>query len=249
MVKKLIKLKRTELIAALVACVVLVGASIYVNIPKTSPEYYGTLQPSGLRGESVPQILPQPETRLEDARIREIRHWIKGELTKGRFEEVLLAIEEKTDEHGGYVYSEEMTFTDDLWTGEVVSRIPQNKSTVFVFQVRQSISENGRVVSITTSIRDITGTIGTSEEKPHATIRVTLAEISNIPVIGIPIVAGIIPYLNTFFTWVVSGIIVGLPTYFTLLGIVLLIDRALIPIANKLFRGRLNRGGKGRSSQ
>jgi len=241
----LIKPKRTELIAALIVCVVLVGASIYVNMPQTSPEYYGSART--LWGGPAP--LPQPETTIADERIKDIRHWIKGELTKGRFEEVLLTIEEKTDEHGGYVYSEEMTFTDDLWTGEVVSRIPQNKSTVFVFQVRQTISENGRVVSITTSIRDITGTVGTSEEKPHATIRVTLAEISDKPVIGIPIVAAIIPYLNTFFTWVVSGVIIGLPTYFTLLGVVLLIDRALLPIANKLFRGRLNRSEKRLSQQ
>jgi len=130
-----------------------------------------------------------------------------------------------------------------------VSRIPQNKSTVFVFQVRQTISENGRVVSITTSIRDITGTVGTSETKPHATIRVTLAEISDKPGIEIPLVAGILPYLNTFFTWVVTGVIIGLPTYFTLLGVALLINRALIPVANKLFRGRLNRGGKNPTPQ
>jgi len=244
-VRKLIKPKKTELVAALIVCVVLVGASIYVNMPKTSPEYYGTIQPyQSLRGADAPQILPQTETGFADSRIKDIRHWIKGELTKGKFEEVLLTIEEKTDEHGGYVYSEDMTFTDDLWTGEIVSRIPQNKSTVFVFQVRQVISENGRVVSITTSIRDITGTVGISEEKPHATIRVTLVEVSDEPVGGIPIVTGIIPYLSTFFTWVVTGIIIGLPAYFTLLGVVLLIDRALIPVANKLFKGRLNRGGK-----
>lgn len=244
------KPKRKELAAALIVCVVLVGASIYVNMPKTSPEYYGALQPlEGLKGAFAPQSLPQTETGLDDARIRDIRHWIKGELVKGEFEEVLLAIEEKTDEYGGYVYSEDMTFTNDLWIGEVVSRIPQNKSTVFVFQVRRVISENGKVVSITTSIRDITGTVGASEQKPHATIRVTLAEISDKPANGIPIIAGILPYLSTFFTWVVSGVVIGLPAYFTLLGVVLLIDRALIPVANKLFKGRLSRGGKGLSSQ
>jgi len=248
-VKNLIKPKKIEIIAALIVCAVLVGASIYVNMPKTSPEYYGTLQPESLRGEFLPQTLPQPETGLDDARVRDIRHWIKGELNKGRFEQVLLAIEEKTDEYDGYVYSEDMTLANDLWTGEVVSRIPQNKSTVFVFQVRQTISENGRVVSITTSIRDITGTVGTSETKPHATIRVTLAEISDKPGIEIPLVAGILPYLNTFFTWVVTGVIIGLPTYFTLLGVALLINRALIPVANKLFRGRLNRGGKNPTPQ
>jgi len=243
-VSELIKPKRIELIAALIVCVVLVGASIYVNMPRTSPEYYGAFLPETLSGERASGTVPQPETGLNDARIRDIRHWIKGELIRGKFEEVLLAIEEKTDEYGGYVYSEDMTFADDLWAGEIVSRIPQNKSTIFVFQVRQIISENGRVVSITTSIRDITGTVGTSEQKPHATIRVTLTEVSDKPVVVVPIIAGIIPYLNTFFTWVVTGIILGLPTYFTLLGVVLLIDRALIPIANKLFRGRLHRGGK-----
>ena len=246
----MIKPKQKELLAALIICVALLGASVYVNMPKTSPGYYGSpLQPSDLRGESFPQFLPQPESTLEDGRIKDIRHWIRGELIRGRFEQVLLAVEEKTAEYGGYVYSEQMTYADDLWTGEIVSRIPQNTSTAFVFEVRQTISDNGRVVSITTSIRDITGTVGTSEEKPHATVGVTLVEISDQPIAGTPIIAGVIPYLSTFFTWVVTGIIIGLPTYFTLLGIVLLIDRALIPIANRLFRGRLNRGGKALPSQ
>jgi len=181
------------------------------------------------------------EEKSSDQRIKDIRQWIKAELTQGKFKEVVRSIEALTEEQGGYIYSEDLTYADEVWNGELVSRIPQDNATDFIFNVEELITRNGKVISIITSIRDITGTIGTSEQKPHATIRVTLAEISGKIIIGLPIIEGIAPFLSTFFTWVAAGVIIGLPAYFTVLGIVLLIDRALVPIANKLFKKGLNK--------
>jgi len=225
---------------ALIICVALVGASFYANmVTRYTPSYGGrTLQEDALiPGENFATT----EEKSADQRIKDIRQWVKAELTKGKFKEVVRGIEAFTEEQGGYVYSEDLTYADDVWNGELVSRIPQDNATDFIFNVEELITRNGKVTSITTSIRDITGTVGTSEQKPHATIRVTLAETSGKINIGLPIFEGIAPFLGTFFTWVVAGVIIGLPAYFTVLGIILLVDRALVPIATKLFKRGLNK--------
>jgi len=234
------KPKRTELMVALIICIALVGASVYANTAIRHPMSYGGLTSQG--DALIPkENFATTQEESADQRIKDIRQWIQAELTKGKFKEVVRGIEALTEEQGGYVYSEDLTYADEVWNGELVSRIPQDNATGFIFNIEDLINKNGKVISITTSIRDITGTIGTSEQKPHATIRVTLAETSGKINIGLPIIEGITPFLGTFFTWVVSGVIVGLPAYFTVLGIVLLIDRALVPIANKLFKKGLNK--------
>lgn len=244
------KPKKREFLVALILSVALLSASVYANTFRPSEHYGGVtmLEPAfspSTRELSQQYGLSGPTTQTkpaEDERIRDIRQWIKGELKNGTFEEVVMSIEEETESLGGYIYSEDVTFTDDLWNGEIVSKIPQNNSLRFVFKVRNLISTNGKVISITTNIRDITPPNGGAIEKPPATIRVTLKEVSEkpsqpgLPPIEFSFIAAIVPYLNTFFTWIITGIIFGLPAYFTILGIVLLIDRALIPLASKLFK-------------
>jgi len=224
---------------ALIICVALVGASVYANTATLHSPSFAEWTSKG--DASIPRENFSTTQESADQRIKDIRQWIKAELTKGKFKEVVKGIEALTEEQGGYIYSEDLTYADEVWNGELVSRIPQDNATDFIFNMEDLITKNGKVISITTSIRDITGTIGTSEQKPHATIIVTLAEISGKIIIGLPIIEGIAPFLSTFFTWVAAGVIIGLPAYFTVLGIVLLIDRALLPIANKLFKRGLNK--------
>jgi hypothetical protein len=184
----------------------------------------------------------QQQTAVYDERIRDMKQWIKGELKKGAFEDVVMEIEAQTQENDGYIESEDVTFADDAWSGEIVSKIPQNRSLQFVFEVRRLISENGKVTSITTNIKDITPASGDTIQKPLAQIRVTLKEPSDkpwqpqLPNVELPLLNAIIPFLGSFFTWILIGIVIGVPAYFTVLGIVLLIDRALKPFATKLLK-------------
>jgi hypothetical protein len=247
------KPKKKEFSLALIICLVLFSAIIYTTTFR-STEHYGGLTTLEPRGLSNPEALTQqyglsgltglttPTSSAESERVKDIRQWIKGELKKGTFEEVVTNIEAETENFGGYVDSEDVAFSDDIWSGELVSKIPQNNSLQFVFKARNLISSNGKVTSITTNIKDITPTSGTITAKPLATIRIALKEIiekpnqPGLPPIELPFIATIVPYLGTFFTWVITGIIIGLPTYFTVLGIVLLINRALIPLANKILK-------------
>jgi hypothetical protein len=248
------KPNKKELLITLIICILLFTATALVNQPK-QPAYSNTaaMQPNFLTDQTKeltqqyglsdnwwqPQ---QSQTSAYDERIRDIKQWIKGELKKGTFEDVVMEIEAQTQENNGYIESEDVTFTDDTWTGEIVSKIPQNRSLQFVFEVRKLISDSGKVTSITTNIRDITPASETTIQKPLAQIRVTLKEISDkpwqpqLPNIQLPIFNAIIPLLSTFFTWILVGIIIGLPAYFTVLGLVLLIDRALKPVTTRLLK-------------
>ncbi len=242
------KPSRKEVKASFVFCVLLLAGVIIANAIGQRHNYSSTdiIRPSTISPQFSSELAEQYglgsplTTNVVDERVKDIRQSINGELNKGTFEEVVLKIEDKTDALEGYVESEEVTFADDIWTGEILAKIPQNNSLDFVFAVRSLISENGRVVSIATSIRDITPTSGTATQEPLAQIRTTLKELSDKPwqltLPTSPLLASILPVLSTFFTWMIVGIAIGIPAYFTMLGIVLLIDRALKPAANRLFK-------------
>ena len=250
------KPSRNEVKAALVLCIFLLAGVIIVNTisqrfiypnagivgPNTmvSPNFTEEqrqmlIEQYGLGGSTQTSI-------VADERIKDIKQSIKGELKKGTFESVVLGIEDETETLGGYVESEDVTFADDVWSGEIVTKIPQNNSLLFVFKVRSLISENGKVVSIATNIKDVTPTTGTAVQKPLAQIRVTLNEASDkpwhptLPTIELPFLPGVLSLLNAFFTWIIVAVIIGVPAYFTVLGIVLFIDRALKPFTNKILK-------------
>ncbi len=243
-VVELKKPQRIELFFALIICTLLIGASIYANSSRTFTSFLSgsgttSLKPQFGLEHSVSPEAKQLQTSVEERR-RDIKHWINGELKKGMFSYVIIKIEDETEVLGGYVYSEDLMYSDGLWHGEIVSRIPQNKSARFVFKVEELITANGTVIAITTRIRDISET-SSPQETPYATIWVILAEIGEKQGFELPVIPQIAPYLNTFFVWMATGVILGLPTYFTILGIVLLIDRALLPATIKLLKKRTNK--------
>ena len=246
------KPSKNEVKAALVLCIFLLGSATIVTMlsqrrlyPDPTITDLSSASPSSMQRALIEQygLGGSPQTPIvADERIKDIKQWIKGELKKGTFETVVLGIEDETDTLGGYVESEDVTFTDDVWSGEIVAKIPQNNSLHFVFKVRSLISENGKVVSIVTNIKDITSASDVATQKPLAQIRATLKEISDkpwqptLPTIELPFLPGVLSLLNAFFTWIIVAVIIGVPAYFTVLGIVLLIDRALKPLTNKILK-------------
>ena len=51
-------------------------------------------------------------------------------------------------------------------------------------------------------------------------------------------VGGIVPVLTTGLVWIAEGLIVGVPLCFASLGVVVLVDRGIIPVWKKQFRNR-----------
>jgi len=161
---------------------------------------------------------------------------IEGELKQGTFETVVSQLEALTEVEGGYIYSEDLFFRDSLWSGEVVSKIPQENMSSFVFATKALIEFNGTVTSITTSVRSVT-TPDKTEEVSYSTIKTTLKEKTGAePPQAITQILSVIPWLVTSLVWIAEGLIIGVPLCFVSLGVVVLVDRGILPVWKKQLR-------------
>jgi len=218
------KITKREMGLAMVLAVFVAGLAAYANSLNVNRE---AALLSGLEG------LPfQAYTDGADQRVKLISETIEGELVKGKFEGVITQLEDLAEEKGGFVYSLYMTYRDELWRGEMVSKIPQENTSSFVFKTREIIDANGTVISITTSITDVTE--NDNQEAPYATINIALIETSGRePPQPIAQVMSVVPWLVTGLVWIAEGLIIGVPLCFVFLGVVLLVNRGIIPVWKK----------------
>src|SRR3990170_1737344 len=198
------KLKRNELIGAFVICVALVltllMASTFKPLESTVPQsgsaitlpasaftplspkpiiiLYNESSSSGGGGSSGGGEGSSSEpTSSSSERVKDIRQTIVGELLKGKFEICVLDTHSIVEKYDGYVSTESLMYESKLWHGEVVTRIPQDSATEFVFDIRALIDGVGEVTSISTSVTDVTAQMGENQTKPDASIKIALAEV------------------------------------------------------------------------
>lgn len=158
---------------------------------------------------------------------------IEGELRQGTFETVVSQLEALTEAKCGYIYSEDLFFRDNLWSGEVVSKIPQENTSSFVFGTKALIETNGTVISITTTVRNVISP-DTTDEVFYSTIKITLKETTGAePPEAITQILSVIPWLVTSLVWIAEGLIVGVPLCFVSLGVIMLVDRGILPVWKK----------------
>ncbi len=228
--------KKVEIVIGLLLTIVLgiFIASQYVSLQPLGSYAFNNSLPQSARNTYGNED-GAPAT---DSRVKDIRQTIVGNLEKGTFEPCVLGIHDLVDAYEGYIYTETLTYKEEVWSGEVVTRIPQENATEFVFDVRQLITDNGKVVSIQTVVTDITGEIGQNETLPPASIKIVLEETYGVPMAwsNIPIIGGAIPILASTFTIVGIGLVVATPSFFVLLGIVMLSNRVLRPLAVRIWK-------------
>ena len=218
------KIAKREMASALILAVFVASLAAYTNNLTVSNSYtFGTASPDH-------RLLSQEGETNQHA--KQMMETIEGELKKGTFEAVIAQLEDLTDEKGGFVYSLYMTYRDELWKGEVISKIPQDNMSSFVFQTRAIIEANGTVISITTSIISVPE--DTQEEIPYATINIALRETFGTETPQpIAQVLSVVPWLITSLVWIAEGLIIGVPLCFVFLGVVLLVNRGIIPVWKK----------------
>ena len=206
---------------------------MYVNVYVSErPSRYGATLRQSL--ESVKELYGLSGSA--DERVKEMRETIQAELEKGAFRSVVIQLEALTEGMAGFVYSEYLTYGDGLWSGEMISKIPQENMSSFVFETESIISANGTVIAITVSIRDITEGY-TEEEVPYATVTIILDEVAGVkPPSPFVQVWSVVPLLVTSLVWIAEGLIVGVPLCFVSLGVVLLVKRGIIPIWKRQLR-------------
>jgi hypothetical protein len=220
------RIKRREIGLAVALSVLVAALAVYSNVKKAE-HYSGNLSyletlsadSKDYFGEDVSQ-----PTKL----ISEI---IEGELDKGSFEPVVNSIELLTEENIGYVKSLRMIYKDGAWSGSMVCKLPPENVTSFTFGVREVIEANGIVTYINISIEEI-GELQESQENLYSTINLNLKEViteNGTPEIPTQI-ASVLPILATSLLWIVQGLIIGVPLCFVSLGVVILVDRGIIPL-------------------
>jgi hypothetical protein len=226
------RIKRREIGLAVVLSVLVAASAVYSNVKK-GEHYRGNLNYlETLSADSKDHY--SADVKQSTQLISEI---IEGELDKGSFELVINRIEVLTSENLGYVKSLRMIYNDGFWSGSMVCKLPPENVTSFTFGVRAIIEANGTVTYINISIEEVGGP-QQSEENLSSTINLNLKEVSpenGTPEIPTPI-ASVLHILATSLLWIAQGLIIGVPICFASLGVVILVDRGIIPLWKSMLR-------------
>jgi hypothetical protein len=223
------KIKRKEICFGIILSIFIALSAVYSNVRNEKPH-----SPSLLSTDSQTDL--EEMMRLSSygqetqQHLKLISETIEGELKRGTFEDVVSRLEILTEEKYGYVKSLLMTYQDQVWSGLMICKVPPTNVTSFTFGSRAIIEANGTVTYINISIEDINAT-QQSQENTYSTINLNLKEIKpeNGAGIGVPL-APVLSILTTSFMWIAQGLIIGIPLCFASLGIVILVNRGIIPL-------------------
>jgi len=167
-----------------------------------------------------------------------VRENIQGELRRGSFETVVGGLRNLTFDYGGRVPGLNMAYQNDLWSGTLNCKVPTENMTLFTFDVRQLISEYGKVKHITISVTEVEADQSGQSKEPLSEVSVNLNEIveGESPILSQ--LSTVVPWLTTGLVWTAQGLVIGVPLCFVSLGIVIMVDRGIIPLWKKQFKGK-----------
>ena len=227
---KHVRVPKKKIGLAILLTVLVAVLAAYTNSPHLNQRFTPELGLSSMELESARSSFSGANVGQQAWQVFET---IEGELRKGTFETVVSQLEALTETKGGYIYSEDLFFRDNLWSGEVVSKIPQENTSSFVFGTKALIEANGTVISITTSVRSVS-TPDKTQEISYSTIKTTLKEKTGAePPQAITQILSVIPWLVTSLVWIAEGLIIGVPLCFVSLGVIMLVDRGILPVWKK----------------
>ncbi|MGB9756464.1 MAG: hypothetical protein ACPLVJ_01615 [Candidatus Bathyarchaeales archaeon] len=228
------RVKKKEIILAVGLCLSITIFAIYSNL-RNAGEYPGVnlLLGSSMRAETY-GFSSSTGNQQYSKIYSEI---IEGELNRGAFEQVVSTLEVLTEDVGGYVKSLYMTYKDEVWSGTMVSKVPTENVTSFTFNAREIIDADGMVTYININVESVNAS-QLGEEAKYSTINFNLREVK---LKGgengiITAIASILPILTTSLVWIAQGLIIGVPLCFASLGIVLFINRGIIPLWRSMLK-------------
>ncbi|MDH5793085.1 MAG: hypothetical protein OEZ18_00790 [Candidatus Bathyarchaeota archaeon] len=222
------KIKRKEICFGIILSVLIALSAVYFNMRNEEPYSLGLLS-TDLQTE-LRETWGLSTYSQETQHFKLISETIEGELKRGTFEDVVSRLEILTEEKYGYVKSLLMTYQDQVWSGLMICMLPPTNVTSFTFGARAIIEANGTVTYINISVEDINVT-QQSQENTYSTINLNLKEIK--PENGVEIgvlLAPVLSVLTTSLSWIAQGVIIGIPLCFASLGIVILVNRGIVPL-------------------
>ena len=227
-------IKKKEVFAAIILGAVVVLIIFYPSMmgESSEPFYRG-----GSLSEWTLALKNSDSTLFQRSQV--ITETIEGELEKGAFENVVGSLQALTEHKGGYVKSLRMTYVDGSWSGQLICKLPPENVTSFTFKVREIIEANGTVTYINISIEEIEQTQLQPQELVYSIIYINLKEKKPQNRNGIPAsLAPVIDILSKSLLLIAHGVMIGLPICFASLGVILLVNRGLLPIWKNLFKNR-----------
>ena len=216
------------LMSAIGMAIVLLVLAAYVNQPKQAGRFYG---------EDAVSMSGSEQSKTSEAQ-QFVRENIWGELRRGSFETVVEGLRNLTFQCGGRIPCLNMIYQNDLWSGTLNCKVPTENMTSFTFDVRQLVSEYGKVKHITISVTEVEeGQAGQSKER-LSEVSINLNEIveGESPILSQ--LGAVVPWLITGLVWTAQGLVIGVPLCLVSLGIVIMIDRGIIPLWRKQFKAK-----------
>jgi hypothetical protein len=231
-----VRIKRKEIYVAIILSALVALLTIYSSVRNEEPRFSSLLSKSGSTNQasSLDQGFQYSQVITET---------IEGELNRGTFEDAVNKLQILTEQKEGYVKSLRMTYTEKAWSGQMICKLPPTNVTSFAFSVRAIIEANGTVTYINISIENVNASQLTPEDA-YSTVNLNLKEKpENGAAIQIPL-GPVLSFLATSLLWIGEGLIVGIPLSFASLGIVILVNRGIVP----LWKNTLKKTGQPRQA-
>jgi hypothetical protein len=236
--KKLGRKMKIELVAAIIMTVALSSFTAYVNRPQESS--WESFSGESAEARSAHREALQSTWGLGVSEVQQvITENVQGELRKGTFETVIKGLKNVTSSYEGRIPYLKMLYENEIWTGTLNCKIPTANVDSFTFDARRLIDKHGKVTHISISVTETIVNETQYTEEPLSDVSINLHEnAGGTDLSFLSQVGAVVPWLVTSLVWVVQGLIIGLPLCFVSLGIVMIVNRGIIPIWKKQFKSK-----------
>jgi len=219
---------KMELLSAITLGIVISALAIYANQPNQYENEYGWFTMSDTQLKEMQGLGGNYGDKV-------FRENIEGELQKGSLEIVVSHLENLTLHYGGTIPNLNMIYENELWRAYLNCNLPTENVASFTFDAKKLINEHGKVIHISISVTEIKGNTS-KQQLSEVSISLKENREGEIPVLNQ--IGKVVPWLITSLIWISQGLILGVPLCFASLGIVLIINRAIIPAWKNQLKGK-----------
>jgi hypothetical protein len=161
---------------------------------------------------------------------------IQGELRKGEFETAVEGLKNITVDYGGRIPNLHMTYDNELWSGTLKCKLPTDNVTWFTFEVRKLVNDHGKVTHVLIDVNEVEVNETETPETPLSDVSIYLQEYVEGSSPFVDQLGAVVPLLTTGLLWTAEALIVGVPLCFACLGVVLIVNRGIVPVWKSQFR-------------
>lgn len=222
---------KLELVLAILMTLAIASSAIYASLPRTPDNRTElflrsaqSLDQSSLQGTSTQQVITEN---------------IQGELRQGEFEITVEGLKNLTSDYGGRIPNLHMTYDNELWSGTLECKLPTDNVTWFTFEVRKLVNAHGKVTHILIDVNEVEVNQTQTPEIPLSDVSIYLQEYVEGSSPFMNQLGAVVPLLTTGLLWIAEGLIVAVPLCFACLGVVLIVNRGIIPVWKRQFRNKI----------